>query len=176
MQLVTWSDFSESSQVEPYTDATLRTDIGTGFYNLTGYYAAWFLTGVQPPITHDVLYYFYRREPSNAASPAQSTPNKLTGNAPAENNIELVSFLTAPATIAITIGGQSFRQDAAAGISSFKVPIAAGNPQFSLSRSGAEVFSFQGPVQIYGTSGLPSGIIDMTYWSGSASKSGICAL
>ena len=176
VQLVTWSDFSESSQVEPYTDATLRTDIGTGFFNLTGYYATWFLTGVQPPITHDVLYYFYRREPTNAASPAQSAPNKLTGSAPAENNIELVSFLTAPATVAISIGGQSFKQEASAGISSFKVPTAPGNPLFSLSRNGAEVFSFQGPVQIYGASGLPSGIIDMTYWSGSASKSGICAL
>jgi len=124
-------------------------------YNLTGYYAAWFLTGVQPPITHDVLYYFYRREPTNAAGPAQSAPNKLTGNAPAENNIELVSFLTAPATIAITIGGQSFRQDAAAGISSFKVPIAAGNPQFSLSRSGAEVFHSRVPCKSMGHQGCP---------------------
>jgi hypothetical protein len=176
VQLVTWSDFSESSQVQPYTDATLRTDIGTGFYNLTGYYATWFLRGAQPPITHDVLYYFYRREPTNAASPAQSVPNKLTGNAPAENNIELVSFLTAPATLKITIGGRSFTQDAAAGISSFKVPTAPGNPQFTLSRNGADVFSFLGPVQIYGASGLPSGTIDMTYWSGSASKSGICTL
>jgi hypothetical protein len=176
VQLVTWSDFSESSEVEPYTDATLRTDIGTGFYNLTGYYAAWFLTGVQPPITHDVIYFFYRREITNAAGPAQSAPNKLTGSAPAENNIELVSFLTSPATVAITIGGRSFKQDAAAGISSFKIPTAPGIPQFALSRNGAEVFSFKGPVQIYGASGLPSGIIDMTYWSGSASKSGICAL
>jgi Glycosyl hydrolase family 71 len=176
VQLVTWSDFSESSQVEPYTDATLRTDIGTGFYDLTGYYAAWFLLGMQPPITHDVLYYFYRREPTNAASPAQSVANKLVGNAAAENNIELVAFLTAPATLKITIGGQSFTQEAAAGISSFKVPSAPGNPQFTLSRNGADVFSFQGPVQIYGTSGLPSGVIDMTYWSGSASKSGVCAL
>jgi hypothetical protein len=176
VQLVTWSDFSESSQVEPYTDATLRPDIGTGFYDLTGYYAAWFLSGVQPPITHDVLYYFYRREPTNAASPAQSAANKLVGNAAAENNIELVAFLTAPATLKITIGGRSFTQEAAAGISSFKVPTAPGNPQFTLSRNGADVFSFQGPVQIYGTSGLPSGVIDMTYWSGSASKSGVCAL
>lgn len=176
VQLVTWSDFSESSEVEPYTDATLRTDIGTGFYDLTGYYATWFLLGTQPPITHDVLYYFYRREPTNAASPAQSTPNKLTGGAPAENDIELVSFLTAPATVTITIGGHSVTQDAAAGISSFKVPSAPGYPQFTLSRRGAELFSFTGPVQIYGSSGLPSGTIDMTYWSGSASASGICAL
>jgi hypothetical protein len=134
------------------------------------------LSGVQPPITLEVLYYFYRREPTNAASPAQSAANKSTGGAPAENNIELVSFLTAPATVKITIGGRTFSQDAAAGISSFKVPIAPGNPQFTLSRNGADIFSFQGPVQIYGTSGLPSGVIDMTYWSGSASRSGICAL
>ena len=176
VQLVTWSDFSESSEVEPYTDATLRTDIGTGFYDLTGYYAAWFLLGVQPPITHDVLYFFYRREPSNAASPAQSATNQLRGGTAAENNIELVSFLTAPATVKITIGGRTFAQDAAAGVSSFKVPTAPGIPQFTLSRNGADIFSFPGPVQVYGTSGLPSGVIDLTYWSGSASKSGICAL
>ena len=97
-------------------------------------------------------------------------------NAPAENNIELVSFLTAPAVVKITIGGRSFTQTAPAGISSFKVPTAPGNPQFTLSRSGADIFSFQGPVQIYGASGLPSGVIDMTYWSGSASQSGVCAL
>lgn len=176
VQLVTWSDFSESSEVEPYTDATLRTDIGTGYYDLTGYYAAWFLLGMQPPITHDVLYYFYRREPTDSASPAQSIANKLTGSAAAENDIELVSFLTAPATVTITIGGRSFAHEAAAGISSFKAPTAPGIPQFTLSRHGAHIFSFQGLVQIYGTSGLPSGVIDMTYWSGSASKSGICAL
>jgi hypothetical protein len=176
VQLVTWSDFSESSEVEPYTDATLRTDIGSGFYDLNGYYATWFLLGAQPPITHDVLYYFYRREPTDAASPAQSAANKLVGSAASENNIELVSFLTAPATLKITIAGRTLTQDAAAGISSFKVPTAPGNPQFTLSRNGADVFSFQGPVQIYGTSGLPSGVIDMTYWSGSASKSGVCAL
>jgi hypothetical protein len=71
---------------------------------------------------------------------------------------------------------RSFAQDAAAEISSFKVPTAPGIPQSTLSRNDADVFSFQGPVQIYGTSGLPSGVIDMTYSSGSASKSGICAL
>ncbi|MEO7208436.1 MAG: glycoside hydrolase family 71 protein [Steroidobacteraceae bacterium] len=176
VQLVTWSDFSESSEVEPYTDTTLRPDIGTGFYDLNGYYAAWFLSGVQPPITHDVLYYFYRREPTNAASPAQSAANKLVGNAAAENNIEIVSFLTAPAAVKVSIGGRSFTQDEAAGISSFKVPSAPGTPQITLSRNGADVFSFQSPVQIYGSAGLPSGVIDMTYWSGSASKSGVCAL
>ena len=70
IQLVTWNDYSESSQVAPYTDATLRRDIGTGYYDLNGYYAAWFLTQQQPTVTHDVLYYFYRKELTTAAAPA----------------------------------------------------------------------------------------------------------
>jgi hypothetical protein len=176
IQLVTWSDFSESSEVEPYTDATLSTDIGTGYYDLNGYYAAWFLTQTQPTITHDVLYYFYRREPTNAAGAAQSTLDTASGGTPAENDIELVAFLTAPGELKITIGGKTYTQNAAAGVTSFKVPSQPGTPLFTLSRSGVDVFSFNGGVQIYGVGGLPSQVQDLTYWSGSAAKSGICAL
>ena len=175
VQLVTWSDFSESSEIEPYTDSTLRTDIGTAFYDLNAFYATWFLTGKQPPITHDVLYYFYRREPTGAASPAQSAPNKIVNSSP-EDNIELLAFLTAPGELKITIGGRSEVQHAPAGITSFKVPTAPGTPIFSLSRAGAEVFSFPGPIQIFGPGGLPAGVIDMTYWGGSASRRGVCTL
>lgn len=174
-QIVTWSDFSESSQVQLYTDATLRHDIGTGFYNLTGYYAAWFSSRVQPKITHDVLYYFYQREPGGAAGPRQSELDHVLGGV-ADDQIELLAFLTAPGVLKITIGGQTYTHDAAAGITSFKIPTQAGTPLFTLSRDEAEVFSFHGGVQIYGHSGIPSGVIDMTYWSGSASKSGVCTL
>jgi hypothetical protein len=175
VQLVTWSDFSESSQIEPYTDATLRGDIGSGFYDLNAYYAAWFLSAKQPPITHDVLYYFYRREPAGAASPAQSQANKIINSSP-EDDIELLAFLTAPGVISINIGGRNVAQNAPAGITSFKVPTQPGSPVFSLSRNGAAVISFQAPIQIFGQSGLPSGVIDMTYWSGSASADGMCSL
>jgi hypothetical protein len=175
VQIVTWSDFSESSEIEPATDATLRRDIGTGFYDLNAFYAAWFLLGKQPPITHDVLYYFYRREPTNAASPSQSA-FKRVGDTPAEDDIELLAFLAAPGTITVSIGSQNFTQKAPAGITSFKVPLQPGTPEFSVVRDGATVFSFQAPVQIFGQGGLPSGLLDMTYWSGSASKDGICSL
>jgi hypothetical protein len=175
VQLVTWSDFSESSQIEPYTDATLRRDIGTGFYDTNAYYAAWFLSGAQPVITHDVLYYFYRREPTDAAAPSQSLPNKIVNSA-AENDIELLAFLTAPGVVAISIGGQSHTQNVPAGVTSFKVPTQPGNPVFSLTRNGSTVLSLQGPIQIYGSGGLPSGVSDLTYWSGSASQNGVCAL
>ena len=175
VQIVTWSDFSESSEIEPYTDATLRRDIGTGFYDLNAFYATWFLLGKQPPITHDVLYYFYRREPTNAASPSQ-TPFKPGSNATPADNIELLAFLTAPGVVTISIGGHNFTQNASAGITSFKVPTQQGVPIFSLARDGSTVFSFQAPVQVFGPGGLPSGLVDLTYWSGSASKDGICSL
>jgi hypothetical protein len=175
VQLVTWNDLSESSQVAPYTDTTLQRNIGTGYYDLSGYYAAWFLTGKAPAITHDVLYYFYRREPTTAKVTAQSQPDYVTGGA-AENDIELLAFLTAPGELKITIGGKTYTHNAAAGMVSFKVPSQPGVPLFTLSRNGADVFSFQGGVQIYGTGGLPSGVADMTYWSGSAARSGICSL
>ena len=175
VQLVTWNDFSESGVISPFTDATLQRTIGTGYYNLTGYYAAWFLTGQQPRITHDVLYYFYRRETTASAAGAQSQKAAIaTGTA--ENDIELLAFLTSPGVLKISIGGKTVTQNAPAGIVSFKVPSAAGTPLFTLSRSGTDVFSFKGGVQIYGAGGLPSGIQDLTYWNGSAAKSGICAL
>jgi hypothetical protein len=175
VQLVTWSDFSESSEVEPYTDSTLRRDIGTGYYDLNAYYASWFLLGNQPAITHDVLYYFYRREPTTAAGPAQSKPVRIPAGA-ASDEIELLAFLTEPGILKIKIGSQDYVQSAPAGMTSFKVAMQPGFPVFSLSRGGSEVFSFQGPVQIFDQSGTPSGVLDMTYWSGSASRSGVCSL
>ena len=175
VQLVTWSDFSESSEVQPYTDATLSTSIGTGYYDLNGYYAAWFLTGQQPTITHDVLYYFYRREPTTAAAPAQGSMDTTSGT-PASDNIELLAFLTAPGEVTITIGGTTYTKSAQAGVTSFTIPAQPGIPQFALSRNGTQVFSFNGGVQIYGMSGIPSKVQDLTYWSGSASASGNCAL
>lgn len=177
VQLVTWSDFSESSQVEPYTDETLAGDIGNGFYDLDAYYASWFLTGEQPAITHDVLYWFYRREPTTAAAPAQTTATTLAaGGGTASDQIELVGFLTAPGTLGITIDGQTMTQDAPAGMTSFSMPIAAGTPTFSLARNGAEVFSFTTNLVVHDAGGLPNGTLDLTYWSGSSSAAGACTL
>jgi hypothetical protein len=176
VQLVTWNDFSESSVIEPMTDATLQRNIGTGFYNLTGYFARWYLTGQEPAVTHDVLYYFYRRETVTAAASGQIKLSTVYQGV-AENDIEVLAFLTGPGVVKITIGSKTYTENAThAGIWSFKVPSQPGIPLFTLSRGGTDVFSFHGGVQIYGPSGLPSTVQDLTYWSGSAAKSGVCAL
>jgi Glycosyl hydrolase family 71 len=169
----TWSDLSEGAAIEPVTD--LEGTSGNGFYNLTGYYASMYATGVAPAITHDVLYYFYRKEPTTAVAPKQTSLAKLSFGT-ATNEIELLAFLTAPGTLTITIDGKTYTQSAPAGMTSFMVPTAPGTPTFSLVRSGAKVISFASGPLIYGAGGLPNGTQDLTYWSGSASAAGVCSI
>jgi hypothetical protein len=162
VQIVTWSDFSESGQIQPYTDATLALNIGTGYYDLLAYYATWYATGVQPPITQEVLYWFYRRMNSTVAHPKQVDNFTCPGETET-SNIELLAFLKAPGTL--KINGATLA--AAAGITSFLEPTAPGNPAFALERNGSNVLAFSGPVTIYGPAGSPAGTLDLTYWSGS---------
>lgn len=156
IQIITWSDFSESGQVQPYTDGTLNPNIGTAFYDLTAYYASWFASGVQPQITQDTLYWCHRRMASTALHPNQPTPFTVVGN-PEVDNIELLAFLTEPATL--SINGSTLQ--APAGITSFKTPASPGKPFFSVTRS------YTGPLEIVGPEGSQAGTLDMTYWCGS---------
>jgi hypothetical protein len=176
VQIVTWSDFSESGEIEPFTDSTLSATIGTGFYDANAYYSSWFMAGQAPKIDHDVLYYFYRREPVAAAAPAQSQATTVTGGTPGSDDIELLAFLATPGTISITLNGQTQTMNAPAGISSLTMPLQAGTPSFQLTRGAATVITMQGGITSYGTAGLPSGTLDLTYWSGSASATGVCSL
>lgn len=162
VQLVTWNDFSEGGVIQPYTDASLDPNIGTGYYDMNAYYAAHFLTGQQPVITKDVLYWFYRKMQTTAAHLNQANGVKLISSVE-ESNIEAVGFLTAPGTI--VINGQSLAVPA--GVSSFKVPTTPGFPSFALQRNGSNVMQGKGGVQIYGNEGSPAGTLDLSYWSGS---------
>lgn len=163
IQVITWSDFSESGQIQPYTDATLATNIGTGFYDLNAYYAAWYATGVQPPITQEVLYWFHRRMKASSAHPNQSATFAITAGETASDNIELLAFLTQPGTLSIN----GVTMSAPAGITSFLQPLAPGNPSFALERNGSNVLSFASPMTVYGPAGSPAGTLDLTYWCGS---------
>lgn len=177
IQLTTWNDFSETTQIAPYTDATLSPSIGTGFYNVNAYYASWYLSGSRPKIERDVLSYFYRRQSVNA-----SAPNAAQPTIPASiefrglDVIEVLSFLTEPGTLSITAGGRTSVQDAPAGVTSFQIPLAPGTPSFTLKRNGNTVVSLVGNPEIVGDAGLPSGYADMTYWSGTASSAGLCSI
>ncbi len=174
VQLTTWNDFSESTQIIPYMDG--NGALGSAFFDLTGYYATWFLTGHAPPITRDVLTFFYRKEPVAAAAPAEAYALTLSGSSPGADAIELVGFLTAPGTLKITAGGQTYAFDVAAGLQSVHVPLVPGTPRFSLERNHKEIIGFVGSVRAMDIKGLPDGRRDLTYWSGRANVNGVCAL
>jgi Glycosyl hydrolase family 71 len=162
-QIITWSDFSESGQVQPHTDATLALNLGTGFYDLTAYYATWFMSGSPPPITQDRIYWCYRRMSSTVAHPNQPDAFTVVGPPAEVENIEALAFLTAPGTI--LINGSATQ--CPAGITSVKVPSAPGQPTLALQRNGSNVFQGSAPIAIYNSSGSPAGTLDLTYWSGS---------
>jgi hypothetical protein len=174
VQIVTWNDFGESTHILPTTSA--NGDSGNGFYNLTGYYSTWFRTGVQPTITHDVLYYFYRKESTQAAAPAQSQPMTMPFPQTPQNKVEVVAFLKAPGTVFIQTGGVTYTRTLFSGVQSFTVPLGPGTPDIKLMRNGAWAIIVTGNPKIYPNSGLPTGILDLTYWSGSASAAGVCTI
>jgi hypothetical protein len=163
VQLVTYNDFSESSQFQAYTDSSLNPNIGTWVSDVSAYFAAWFATGQQPTITKDVLYPIYRKMKSTDPHPNQSKPCVIVAGQPPEtSNIECLAFLTAPGTILIN----GVATACPAGITSVLAPVAPGVPKFALQRNGSNVFSFNGPVTIGPNA---QGNTDLTYWGSSAS-------
>ncbi len=135
VQIVTWNDFSEASEIRPATGTQYA------FYDLTAYYATWFKTRRQPEIVRDVLYYFHRTQAHDTLpDPAlQTRPFKVMPGDPAADQVELLAFLKAPGTLEIELAGEVHRQEAAAGITSFTVPLTPGRPVFRLRRGGEVV-------------------------------------
>ncbi len=142
VQLVTWNDYSEGSEIAPST-ATRHA-----FYDLTAYYTSWFKTGKQPQIVRDAIYYFHRVQPTtaSASSPNQAKPFKVIGKA--FNEIELLGFLTKPGILEISIDGITHRKQVPAGIQSFTIPLTLGTPAFRLIRDGKTIIEHQGAWEI----------------------------
>jgi len=131
VQLITWNDYSESTHVEPSVFTQFV------YYDLGAFYARWFVSGSMPRITRDALYYTYRREifvPSRLTLPADS-PFKPMGKTPVGNDIEMLAFLTQPATLQIDIDGAVVEKGGAAGLVELRIPARVGTPVFRIVRN-----------------------------------------
>ena len=134
-QLITWNDYSEASEFSP------STAIQWAIFDLTAYYVTWFKTGAQPPIVRDAIYYSHRVHATDATPDLTlqaSVYEPVNGGEPADE-IELLAFLTAPATLEIEVAGAVHSLAAEAGIRSLRVPLAEGTPSFRVVRDGAVV-------------------------------------
>jgi hypothetical protein len=145
VQIVTWNDYSESTQIAP------SVAHGCVFLDLMAYYAARFVRGSAPEITTDRLYLTHRIQPSDAV-PVRGNPTAaytMGGmNTPPKNNVEGLAFLTAPATLSLTSGGVTTTFALKAGISAVTVPLRTGTVSARLSRGSRTLQSLTSPFQV----------------------------
>jgi hypothetical protein len=142
VQIPTWNDYSENAQIAP------STHIGWSPLNISSYYLTRWKTGSYPAINKDVLYLSHRIQP-HAANPTggQTTLMALrTGSSPARDTVEVLSFLTSPATVTVKVGSNTYTYDAPAGVFAKTYPLATGRVTATAVRTGtsapaAEVIS-----------------------------------
>lgn len=142
VQVVTWNDYSESSEIAP------STGTGHGFYDLTAWYAAWFKTGAAPPVARDGLIAIHRVQRSDVRLRRQAAPWRNRGNEPTRDEIEVLAFLTAPGEVEIACGGERVRQPAAAGMTALRAPLRIGRPTIRLLRDGAATLILDSPWEV----------------------------
>jgi Glycosyl hydrolase family 71/PA14 domain len=145
ISLTTWNDYSES-WMSPSRER------GFAVVDLAAYYVTWFKTGQRPAIVRDALYYFHRKQRTDAAYDTTlqtAGAIQVQGDTPS-NQVELVAFLKEPGRLTITQGTDVQTRDvAAAGMESFRVPIVPGTtPMFELSRNGQTVQRIQSATPI----------------------------
>ena len=159
VQIVTWNDYSEGTEIAPSTGTQYA------FYDLSAYYTVWFKTGKQPEIVRDVLYYFHRTQFSDA-DPTEGERFSSKDTEPADI-IELLGFLKEPGTLVIEIGGKTYTKEAGYGITSFKVPLQYGTPVFKLIRDDQEVIRLESAFTVLDE---PVLMHDPWYKAGSSSR------
>lgn len=143
VQIVTWNDYSESTQIAP-SEAH-----GTAFLDLTRYFTSWFHTGTAPAITSDEIVLTHRTQFVDAKPSYSQTlmgaPTLDGTSTPARNTVEAVVWLKSAATVNITVGGKTTSVSAPAGVSAHTVPLGLGAVSASIVRSGSTTVSLTSP-------------------------------
>ncbi|MFD8410600.1 glycoside hydrolase family 71 protein [Streptomyces sp. NPDC059650] len=147
VQLTTWNDYSEGTQFAP------SVHNGHAYLDLTSYYLTRFKTGSWPEIVRDTLYVTARTQFA-AADPVgdQSLVMSLRkGSAAARDTVEVLSFLTAPATVRTRTGPATGTYGAPAGLHSELLPLRTGTSAAAVVRGGKTGARAELPVPVQGT-------------------------
>jgi Glycosyl hydrolase family 71 len=137
VQMVTWNDYSEGTQFAP----SQRNN--STYLDLSSYYLVKFKTGAFPKITKDVVYVTHRmqRYASLPTYPQTKLMQLRSGSSPARNEIEVLTMLTAAATVTATIGGVQSTYDAPSGVHSGLFDLRNGQHSASVRRDGSTTAS-----------------------------------
>ena len=147
VQLVTWNDYSESTQFAP------SADHGDAFLDISRPYLDWFHSGAQPRVAHDEAFLVHRTQFAGSRPLLGSllaTPTLGGTTASPTDEVEAVVYLTAAARLTVTVGGSATTFDAPAGRSVFTVPLREGTVSATVTRSGKAVISLTSPYRVVG--------------------------
>lgn len=144
VQMVTWNDYSEATSFAP------SVAHGDAFLAINAYFLVWFQTGRAPTITRDSLYVTHRIQfagSTPAVGTALMKPNLSCCDAP-RNEVEVLTMLTAPATVRARIGGKTYTAPVGSGLSAVSFPLAVGTVSAAVLQDDAVVLRVTSPHRV----------------------------
>lgn len=129
VQLITWNDYSEASEIVPSSGTDWL------FMDLTAWFSVRFKTGEWPHVIRDSGWLVHRTQRSELKPTAQTKPFHFR-DTDASDEVEALVWLTEPADATLTSGDQSRTQHLPAGLSSLFVPLRFGIPTLRVTRAG----------------------------------------
>ncbi len=142
VEIITWNDFIEGSYVSPIDDpnkyhqrefldaAGIPVATRDYFHSHAGaaallpFFIQWYKTGVEPTITHDAVYFFYRTQSMTVDVGKPPVAHKY---GPVADLLYITANLTAPADLRVTTGSGTAVLHLAAGSTDAQTPIALGS-------------------------------------------------
>jgi hypothetical protein len=147
VQIPTWNDYSEGAQLAP------TEKHGWSYLDISAWFASQWKTGAAPAVVRDTLYVTHRTQP-NAALPAFPETKLMhvrSGGTAPRDTVEVLSVLTAPATVTVKVGSATYSYTAPAGMSAKLFPLGLGQISASAARSGAVTTAVTSPFQVTNT-------------------------
>ncbi|MFI9597399.1 endo-1,3-alpha-glucanase family glycosylhydrolase [Nonomuraea sp. NPDC052265] len=146
VQLTTWNDYSENTQFAPSRNA------GWTYLDINAYYLTCYKLGC-PKITNDSAYLTHRVQPV-AAKPSFAQTKLMAlrgGSTAARDTVEVLTMLTAPGKVLVTVGGTTQSYDAPAGVSAKTFPLKAGAASATVTRGSATAAKVVSPYPVTAT-------------------------
>jgi hypothetical protein len=148
VQLITWNDYSEGTSFAP------SAGHGYSFLDINAYWQSRFQTGSTPTIVRDAVYVTHRIQKFATAPSFTQQLMVLTGAATghvARDTVEVLTFLTAPATIAVAVGAKTYSYTAPAGVGTRLYPLDAGHIRASAARGTTSIGVADSPYTVDAT-------------------------
>jgi hypothetical protein len=148
VQLVTWNDYAETTSMAPSVEHGYR------LLDMQAYQLAQFKYGYSPTIVRDAIYVNHRQQFAASESTYDETlPMTLWPGSPTQptDNVEVVVYATAPATIYATIGGVTSSCAVGAGRSTCTFPLREGTVEVTMVRNGVTQQTVVSPYTVTNT-------------------------